>query len=357
MRGILRSAVAAVAVLVTASACTSSHLTTGKVHAEAARAPAALTTAAKVHKILEAQGSLPPYTVAANFCVAGINKDLTDQAKDATIDAALEKMDPTGGAAIAWTLHGLAGDTVQVKKEYANGKAFAATFDLGQILFAILEELGDVTGKYTHDAELEAQWNLFGLIGEAAIYCTEAAFWLDGTVGGQIGTEIRQQWDLGHPAYPTPSGPLPPAPTPQPPPTPQQPNPASQPPASQPPAPQPTSPPPTTPPVSSAQCVFLEPDQTYCTSSDPTVILQGENNGDTSGCTFSTQISWSDGSPLQTVVYQGADNVPETIASHTYEQPGGYGITANPTVVDGSCTATVGNYTFSYVTGGGGGAG
>jgi hypothetical protein len=88
MRGILRSAVAAVAVLVTASACTSSHLATGKVHAEAARAPAALSTAAKVHKILEAQGSLPPYKVAANFCVAGINKDLMDQAKDATIDAA-----------------------------------------------------------------------------------------------------------------------------------------------------------------------------------------------------------------------------------------------------------------------------
>ena len=355
MRGILRPAVAAVAVLVTASACTSSHLTTGKVHAEAARAPAALSTAAKVHKILEAQGSLPPYKVAANFCVAGINKDLTDQAKNATIDAALNNMDPTGGEAAAWTLYGLSGDTVHVKKEYANGQAFAATFDVGQILFAILEELGDVTGKYTHDAELEAQWNLFGLIGEAAVYCTEAAFWLDGTVGGQIGTEIRQQWDLSHPAYPTPSGPLPPAPTPQPAPTPAQPNPTSQPPAS--PPPPPTSPPPTTPSVPSAQCVLLEPDQTYCRSSDPTVILEAENNGDTSDCTFSTQIEWSDGSPVQTVQYKGADNVPETIASHTYENPGGYGITATPTVVSGSCTAITGEYTFAYVTGGGGGVG
>jgi hypothetical protein len=348
MRGILRSAVAAVAVVVTASACTSSHLTSGKVHAEAARAPAALSTAAKVHKFLEAQGSLPPYNVAANFCVAGIEKD----AEDATIDAALNNMDPTGGEASAWTLNGLSGDSVRVKKEYANGQTFAATFDLGQIIFAILEELGDEAGKYTHDAELVAQWNLFGLIGEAAIYCTEAAFWLDGTVGGQIGTEIRKQWDLSHPASPTPSGPLPPAPTPQPPPTPAQSSPTSRPPA--PPPTQPTSPPPTTPSVPSAQCVLLEPDQTYCRSSDPTVVLQAENNGDTSDCTFSTQISWSDGSPVQTVQYQGADNVPETIASHTYANPGGYGISATPTVVSGSCTAFVGEYTFAYVTGGGG---
>ena len=349
MKGILRSGVAAVAVLMIASACTSSHSTTGKVHAEALRAPAELSAAAKVHKILEAQGSLPPYKVAANFCVAGINKDITDQAKDATIDAALDKMDPTGGAAIAWHLYGLAGDTVQVKKEYANGQVFVATFDLGQVIYALLAELGDVAGKYTGDKELQAQWNLFGLIGEAAIYCTEAAFWLDGTVGGELGTAIRNWWLNSHPAYPTPSGPLPPAPTPQPPPTPQQPNPTSQ-----PPGPQPTSPPPTTPPVSSAQCVFLA--QYFCTSSDPTVILQVENNGDTSDCTFSTQISWSDGSPLQTVTYQGADNVPETIASHTYENPGGYGITATTTVLDGgTCTTSVGNFTFNYVTSGGGG--
>jgi hypothetical protein len=103
--------------------------------------------------------------------------------------------------------------------------------------------------------------------------------------------------------------------------------------------------------VPSTQCVLLEPDQTYCRSSDPTVILEVENTGDTSGCTFSDQISWSDGSPQQTVVYQGADNVPEVVASHTYKQLGAYGITANVTVVDGPCTAIAGEYTFAYVTG------
>jgi hypothetical protein len=123
------------------------------------------------------------------------------------------------------------------------------------------------------------------------------------------------------------------------------PAPASLPPSS----PSSPSPPPTTPSVPSAQCVLLEPDQTYCTSSDPSVILETENSGDTSDCTFSDQISWGDGSQ-QTVVLQGADNVPEVVANHTYAQPGAYGVTDNPTVVSGPCTAIVGNYTFAYVT-------
>jgi len=114
--------------------------------------------------------------------------------------------------------------------------------------------------------------------------------------------------------------------------------------------PQPTSPPPTTASVPSAQCVLLEPDQTYCRSSDPTVILEAENTGDTSDCTFSDQISWADGSE-QTVQLQGADNVPQVVATHTYEQLGGYGITDVVTVLSGDCTASDGEYTFAYVTG------
>jgi hypothetical protein len=343
MRGILRSAVAAVAVVVTASACTGSHLTTGKVRAEAARAPAAVSTAVKVHKVLEDQGAqMPPLQEAAHFCLAGILKD----EKDTAVGDAIGDVDPAAGD--VWTSYSLSGDLEDTVTLYDKDGAFAGTFQLGQFLDDLISSFGQ---KVTTGTPLEFQFYLFGVLGEAAIYCAEAAFWLDGTVGGQIGTEIRQQWDLSHPPYPTPSGPLPPAPTPQPGSTPAQPNPTSQPPT---PPTQPTSPPPTTPSVPSAQCVLLEPDQTYCRSSDPTVILQAENNGDTSDCTFSTQIEWSDGSPVQTVQYQGADNVPETIASHTYEEPGGYGITATPTVVSGSCTAIDGEYTFAYVTGGGG---
>jgi hypothetical protein len=46
----------------------------------------------------------------------------------------------------------------------------------------------------------EVQWKLFGLIGPAAVYCAEAAFWLDGTVGGQIGVALQKQfltWSVG----------------------------------------------------------------------------------------------------------------------------------------------------------------
>jgi hypothetical protein len=59
MKGILRSVAAIAAVLVAASACTSSHSATGTAHAEAAQKPAGLSTAAKVHKILVDQGQMP----------------------------------------------------------------------------------------------------------------------------------------------------------------------------------------------------------------------------------------------------------------------------------------------------------
>jgi hypothetical protein len=78
-----------------------------------------------------------------------------------------------------------------VKKEFASGSPFAATFDLGQVIYAIIGEIGEQATKGTPD---EIQWKLFGLIGPDAIYCTEAALWLDGTVAGQIGTALRKKF-------------------------------------------------------------------------------------------------------------------------------------------------------------------
>ena len=40
----------------------------------------------------------------------------------------------------------------------------------------------------------KAQWTLFGLIGPAVIDRAEAAFWLDGIVGGQIGMALQKQF-------------------------------------------------------------------------------------------------------------------------------------------------------------------
>jgi hypothetical protein len=95
------------------------------------------------------------------------------------------------------------------------------------------------------------------------------------------------------------------------------------------------------------KCVFLEPNQVNCTSSNPQITLESENIGDTSGCTFSAQITWGDGSQ-QTVQYPGANNQPKAIANHTYQKKGTFSITVNPTVLSGGCSSFSGNYKFTY---------
>jgi hypothetical protein len=100
-------------------------------------------------------------------------------------------------------------------------------------------------------------------------------------------------------------------------------------------------------PTPAGQCVFLLPSQVDCASSDPQVALEGENVGDTSGCTFSGQISWGDGSQ-QTVQYQGANGTPSFVANHAYRHQGTFSITLSPSVVSGECSAFNGSYTFTY---------
>lgn len=100
-------------------------------------------------------------------------------------------------------------------------------------------------------------------------------------------------------------------------------------------------------PALTNKCVFLLPGQVNCTNSDPAVALEGENVGDTSGCTFSGQITWGDGSQ-QTVRYQGANGTPSFVASHTYRHRGTYSIALNPSVVSGGCGTFNGSYTFTY---------
>ena len=95
------------------------------------------------------------------------------------------------------------------------------------------------------------------------------------------------------------------------------------------------------------QCVFLLPNQVNCTSSNPQITLEAENIGDTSGCTFSDQIIWGDGSQ-QTVKYPGANNQPEIVANHTYQQKGTFSITVNPTVLSGGCSSISASYKFTY---------
>jgi hypothetical protein len=103
-------------------------------------------------------------------------------------------------------------------------------------------------------------------------------------------------------------------------------------------------------PAPSAQCVFTT-DNGNCTSSDPDVTLEEVNNGNTSACTFSVQVTWGDGSQ-QSVQFQGANGVPSIIASHTYQQQGTYSVSESSTVVSGNCYITGDDYTFTYSSGG-----
>lgn len=101
------------------------------------------------------------------------------------------------------------------------------------------------------------------------------------------------------------------------------------------------------PQPAASQCVFLLPNQVNCASSNPKITLEGENVGDTSGCTFSGQITWGDGSQ-QTVQYPGANDQPSFVATHTYQKKGAFSISLVPTVVSGPCSAFSGSYKFTY---------
>jgi len=193
-----RFALAVVAVFVTVSACSTSP--SSKTTAEAAQqavpvsAPSRLPLSQQGQKVIDAQKQVPQLQTAGQFCLDGIFKK---EAQDQAIGVALNNIDPTGGEATAWTFYNLEGDQVTVKKELASGQIFSGTFDLGQLIYAIIDATGEQVTKGTPD---EIQWKLFGLLGPAAIYCGEAALWLDGTVGGQIGTALQKKfltWSVG----------------------------------------------------------------------------------------------------------------------------------------------------------------
>jgi hypothetical protein len=147
----------------------------------------ALSTGQQVVKVVHATKQMPSLQTAASFCMAGIFKD----AKDATVSKALDNVDPTGGEAIAWEGYTLQGDQATMKKELAGGQIISGTFDLGQIIYALIAATGEQVTKGTPE---QIQFKLFGLIGPAAIYCAEAAWWLDGTVGGQLGTALQKRF-------------------------------------------------------------------------------------------------------------------------------------------------------------------
>lgn len=92
--------------------------------------------------------------------------------------------------------------------------------------------------------------------------------------------------------------------------------------------------------VPSRQCVFLAPVEVTCTSSDPNIVVEFNNEYNTIGCTFSAQVNWGDGSPLQTFNFPGALPGPLVLGDHKYSQEGTYTINGVATVTFGLCAAS-----------------
>lgn len=112
---------------------------------------------------------------AANFCT----RSVLDAFSSAAITAALRKLLP--GAGDVFDGATIIGDTIEISYDQSNGQIGNATFDLGKLVFAVL---GEVPGL-----------ELFGIVGDPAIDCTEAGFWLTGQLGGQLGKWLRHKLD------------------------------------------------------------------------------------------------------------------------------------------------------------------
>lgn len=118
---------------------------------------------------------------AATYC----GMSVLQESKSELIDAALVKLIPGGAVSDVFDGATIIGDEVTLNYDLGNGQIGQAEFDLGRLVFAVL---GTVPGL-----------SLFGSLGDPAIDCAEAGFWLSGQLGGQLGRWLRQKLDP--PAY------------------------------------------------------------------------------------------------------------------------------------------------------------
>jgi hypothetical protein len=190
--GIAAAVIGLVAGSIAAVAVSRSHSGSGSA-SHPSPSPARLTLAQQGLTTLRTMKQVPPLQTAGTACLAGIFKN----AKVAAVSAALNNVDATGGQAVAWDGYTLTGDEATIQKGLAGGQVVAGTYSLGQVIGALLAATGSQAASGTPE---QFQWTLYGLIGPAAISCAEAAFWLDGTTGGQVGTALQQQfptWTVG----------------------------------------------------------------------------------------------------------------------------------------------------------------
>jgi hypothetical protein len=131
--------------------------------------------AARARTAALAVNAATPLQQAANYCGQAVFDAFSQQA----IEAALEELLHLHGIKGVFDGATITGDTIEVNYDLSNGEIGQATFDFGQLVFEIL---GHVRG-----------FELFGIVGEPAIKCAEAGFWLSGQLGTQLGQYLRQK--------------------------------------------------------------------------------------------------------------------------------------------------------------------
>jgi len=138
-------------------------------------------TAARARAAVYSARAAAPLQLAANTCARAVLYAFSDYASSEAIKAALDKLLPGAGDVFdgATIIATATGDYIEISYELSNGQIANGLFDIGRVVFAIL---GEIPGL-----------ELFGIVGDPAIYCAEAAFWLDGKLAGQLGQLIRHK--------------------------------------------------------------------------------------------------------------------------------------------------------------------
>lgn len=106
-------------------------------------------------------------------------------------------------------------------------------------------------------------------------------------------------------------------------------------------------------PISVAtQCVFEAGVTQNCQSTNPDIVLNLHNTGDTSQCRFAIQVDWGDGSMVQNFTISGGPNGSEYLSNHVYPtSPRAFQITATGSVLSGPCTFSGATYQFTLLSG------
>jgi hypothetical protein len=127
--------------------------------------------------------SATPLQAAKNACA----QSLRDAARNAVVALIIKGMMRRDDIAGAYEGATIIGDYIKINYDLSNGQIGSAEFDIGKLIFAAIGAAPELA------PEVPPQFALFGIIGEPAIDCVEAGFWLDGYLGGQLGRYLRQK--------------------------------------------------------------------------------------------------------------------------------------------------------------------